>query len=269
MIPFTISEFRLFAPVVVNGISTQALLDTGATRCDVSPLLVKDLPTEKMGMSHGALSSRQSRKVRLESLGFLGETWSDLEVSENVPDAFKGMPFEVGASLDAKTLLFKPLVLSFKEQQIGFVEAPLREDLVCVPLELFRSLPLITCVLDEKPIHTIFDTGAGYSVVNSARREISAPRARHAYDLDEVGDVNGVTQTISVWESGPLEIGSVSLGTCTFLEMDLTALEAKLQTQVDFILGINTLLTSSLVLVVDAPAQRFCIAPHGISVTQS
>ena len=207
--------------------------------------------------------------MSLESLSFLGETWSDLEVSENVPDAFEGMPFEVDASLDATTLLSKPLALSFKEQQIGFVEAPLREDLVCIPLELFRSLPFITCVLDGKPLHTIFDTGAGYSVVNKARQAESAPHARHAYDLHEVGDVNSVEQTISVWESGPLEVGSVSLGTCTFLAMDLSALEAKLQTQVDFILGINTLLTANLVLVVDAPARRFCIAPHGTSVTQS
>lgn len=268
MIPFTIYEFRLYVPVIVNGVSTHALLDTGATRCNISPLLAKGLPTTQMGMSHGALSSRQSRRVRLESLSFLDETWSDLEVSENVPDAFKEMPFEVNASLDATTLLSKPLALSFKEQQIGFVEAPLREDLVCVPLELLRSLPFITCVLDGKPLYTIFDTGAGYSVINKARRVESVPNARHAYNLNEVGDVNGVEQTISVWESGPLEVGNFSLGNCAFLEMDLSALEAKLETQVDFILGINTLLTSSLVLVVDVPAQRFCIAPHGTSVTQ-
>ncbi len=269
MNPFTMHEFRLYAPVAVNGSATYALLDTGATRCSISPLLAKGLPVERTGMSHGALSSRQSNKVRLKSLNFLDSTQNDLEVSVDVPEAFESMPFEVGATLDAATLLSKPLALSFKEQQVGSVTSPLREDLVCVPLELFMSLPFITCVLDAKPLHTIFDTGAGYSVINKARQAESAPHAWHAYDLHEVGDVNGVAQTINVWESGPFEAGSISLGTCTFLAMDLSVLETKLQTQVDFILGINTLLTANAVLVVDAPTQRFCIAPHGTSVTQS
>ena len=268
MIPFTIHEFRLYAPVVVNGAATYALLDTGATRCSISPIYAKGLPVARTGMSHGALSSRQSNKVRLESLNFLDSTQNDLEVSVDIPEAFESMPFEVGATLDAATLLSKPLALSFKEQQVGFVTSPLREDLVCVPLELFRSLPFITCMLDGKPLHTIFDTGAGYSVINEARQAESAPHARHVYNLHEVGDVNGVAQTISVWESGPFGVGGISLGTCTFLAMDLSALETKLQTQIDFILGINTLLTSNLVLVVDAPTRRFCIAPHGTLVTQ-
>jgi len=182
---------------------------------------------------------------------------------------FAGLPFEVGCLLDATTLLAKPLALSFKEQQIGFIESPLRDDLVCVPLELVETLPFIICALNSRPLHTIFDTGAGYSVINSARRETLAPQARHAYDLNDVGDAHGARQIIRVWESSPLEVGGFSLGSCAFLEMDLSALEVRLQTQVDFILGVNTLLTSNLVLVVDAPNRAFGIAPHGTSVTKA
>lgn len=216
---------------------------------------------------HGALSARQSDRVRLESLSFLDATRNDLEVSIGVIDA--GAPFEVGCLLDATTLLSRPLAMSFKEQQIGFVEPPFRDDLVRAPLELIETLPFITCTLDGRPLHTIFDTGAGYSVINSARRETLAPRARHTYDLNDVGDANQARQTVGVWESGPLEVGGFSLGRCAFLEMDLSALETRLQTQIDFILGVNTLLTANLVFVMDAPNRHLGIAPYGTRVTKA
>lgn len=266
MISFAMYEFRLYAPATVNGRATYGLIDTGATRCGVSPRLAEGLRVERTATVHGALSTQQSNRVRLESLSFLNVTRSDLEVSVGVIEA--GAPFEVGCLLDATTLLSKPLALSFKEQQIGFVEPPFRDDLVRVPL-LFGTLPVIICMIDGRPLRTIFDTGAGYSVINRARQETLAPRARRAYDLNEVGDANNTRQTVSVWESGPLEVGSFLLGNCAFLEMDLSALEMKLQTQVDFILGVNTLLTASLVCVVDAPNREFGIAPHGTQVTKA
>lgn len=267
MISFAMYEFRLYAPATVNGRATNGLIDTGATRCSISPDLAEGMRVERTALVHGALSAQQSNRVRLESLSFLDATRNDLEVSVGVIEA--GAPFEVGCLLDATTLLSKPLTLSFKEQQIGFVETPLRDDLMRVPLEILETLPFITCVLDGEPLHTIFDTGAGYSVINSSRRQTLAPRARLAHTLNDVGDANQTRQTLSVWESGPLEVGSFSLGNCAFLEMDLSALETKLQTRVDFILGVNTLLTSNPVLVLDAPNREFGIAPYGTRVTKA
>lgn len=246
MIPFTMHEFRLYIPATVNGIPTYAFLDTGATRCDISPLLAEGLPIERTGTVHGALGARQANRVRVDTVAFLGELWSDIEVGVDASGAFETVPFDVGITLDASRLLAKPLMLSFGEQQLGFVDKPLSEELICVPLELFKTLPFITCTLNGKPLRTIFDTGAGYSVINKARQEELAPQARHAYNLDEVGDVTGAKQTISVWEGASLEVGSVSLGVCAFLAMDLSALETKMQTQVDFILGINALVITYL-----------------------
>jgi predicted aspartyl protease len=268
MLPFTMHEFRLYIPATVNGVPTYAFLDTGATRCDISPSLAKDLPVTRTSMVHGALRAQRANRVRIDTVGFLDEMWKDIEVGVDASGAFTTVPFDVGITLDASRLLAKPLALSFKEQMLGFVKPPLREDLMCVPLELFKTLPFITCVLDGKPLRTIFDTGAGYSVINKARQEELAPSSQYAYSLNEVGDVTGARETISVWESPLLEVGGIELGACTFLAMDLGALEAKMQTQVDFILGINTLLASNLVLVVDAPKQKLCIAPHGTVVTQ-
>lgn len=267
MISFAIYEFRLYAPATVNGRATNGLIDTGANRCSISPQLAEGLPVERTAIVHGALSAQQSNRVRLESLSFLDSIRNDLEVSVGVIAG--GAPFEVGCLLDATTLLSKPLALSFKEQQIGFVEPPFRDDLVRVPLEVVETLPFITCTLDGTTFHTIFDTGAGYSVINSARRKTLAPRAHHAYDLNDVGDANQARQTVSVWESGPLEVGGFSLGHCAFLEMDLSVLETKLQTQVDFILGVNTLLTANLVFVMDAPNRQLGVAPQGTRVTKA
>lgn len=58
-VPLTIHEFRLYAPVQINGVETHAFLDTGATSVNLTPAAAAAL--ERVGAigMRGAFSEQQ------------------------------------------------------------------------------------------------------------------------------------------------------------------------------------------------------------------
>lgn len=269
--PFTMHEFKLFAPVTLNGKESYAFLDTGAHRVSVTSSVAKDMEvkgTKTILGASGTLGARQVSTVRMAQLEFLGETLKDIEATVDPSDVryFAGVPFEVSLTLNGSTILAKPFMLDFKRQHLGFVSPPFRADLVTAPLKQVKGLPFTSFSLGERAVHTVFDLGAGFSVLNAARQGDLAPDASYAYE-QEVGEPGGLTRPIGVWQSSSLSFSGLNLGICEFLAIDLSTVEEKIGTPVDFIFGVNTMLTSGRVWLLNPLENHIGVVPHGVSVT--
>ena len=264
--PLTIHEFKLFVPVVLNGRAAYAFLDTGATMHRVTAAASEGMERIGVSASQGAFGRRERESVRIAALSFLGEPFDDLTADvDDDPEHFAGVPFPVSLALGVRVLLAQPLVLDFKRLRIGFVKDALRPDLVRLPAEFVRGLPLITCQLGHHDLHAMFDTGAGFSTLNAVRLKHLGVAVRHAYSL-EAKDSTGASEVVEVFGGPQLALNGLSLGEVEFLAIDLRAVEELLGTRVDFVLGVNTMLTSARVWVVDAREKCIRLATHGVDV---
>ncbi len=117
-------------------------------------------------------------------------------------------------------------------------------------------------------MRTIFDTGAGFSVLNSARRAELGLQAENTYS-QEVSDPTGARIVMEVFWHSRFGVKDISLGECEFFAIDLAAVEMGLGTQVDFVLGVNTMLRSGCVWVVDSNTGSIWLANTGVEVTNA
>lgn len=88
---------------------------------------------------------------------------------------------------------------------------------------------------------TLFDTGAGFSVLNSDRFDELAPHLKKEESI-ETTDPTGGKAKIPVFRHDGFQIGGVQFGTVRFLVIDLASVEKVLHGKVDFILGLDTML---------------------------
>jgi hypothetical protein len=170
--------------------------------------------------------------------------------------------------LGVPILLAKPLIVDFKRLRIGFVSPPFHSDLIHIPAEFVRGLPIFEGYLEGKPLQVIFDLGAGFSVLNSVRREELGLELGFAY-FEEVNDPSGAKATVPVWRHSRLGVEGFLLGECEFLAMDLTAVEAGLGRRIDSILGVNAMLRSGCVWVIDPSSSCMWLTDTGIDVADS
>ncbi|MDQ7030712.1 MAG: retropepsin-like aspartic protease [Ardenticatenia bacterium] len=269
MQPFTIHEFKIFAPITLNGQSTFAYLDTGAAGHAIAPAAAIGMDEVGKETVQGALGREERRVVRIDNLNFLGELFCNVRASiEDALAALEGVPFSVSIRLGAPILLAKPLVVDFKRLKIGFVSPPFRSDLIHIPTEFVKGLPIFEGYLGEKPVRAIFDLGAGFSVLNSARRDELGLELEFVYS-EEVTDPSGAEAVIEVWRYPRFGVKDILLGGCELLAIDLTAVEEKLGTQVDFILGVNAMLRWGRVWVIDSHSSSIWLANAGVEVADS
>ncbi len=269
MRPFVIHEFKVFAPMTLNGQNAFAWLDTGGAGHAISPVAAMGMEEVGKETVLGALGWEERRVIRVASLGFLGELFCDVHASvENVLATLEDVPFTVSMRLGAPILLARPLVVDFKRLKIGFVSPPFRNDLVRIPLESVKGLPVFEGYLGAKPVRAIFDLGAGFSVLNSARLDEFGPELEFVYS-EEVTDPSGAVAIIEVWRHPRLGVQDVLLGECEFLTIDLTAVEEKLGTRVDLVFGVNTMLRSGRVWVIDSHSSNIWLADAGVEVVDS
>ena len=267
MIPFTIHELKLFAPVSLNGQATIAHLDTGATQTTIGAGAARGL--EKVGSSRmrGGLGQRKAEFVRIPTLEFLGETFEDTTAAVVDSESyFAGVPFPVSLTLGAPILTARPLVLDFRRHWIGFAGGPLRPDLETIEAEFIKGLPLLNLRMDGHGLRAAFDTGAAYSVFNSAHLDEIGMEPEEVYSL-EVNDPTGATSWLPVYRAGETSVSGIPLGPCEFLTVDLSPVEQGLDARVDFVFGANAMLTSGLVWVIDREHSCLRLAERGVDVT--
>lgn len=269
MQPFTVHEFKIFAPLMLNGQSTFAYLDTGADGHAISPLVAMGMEEVRKEVIRGALGQEERRVVRIDSLSFLGESFCDVHAGvEDALVALEGVPFQVSMRLGVPILLAKPLVVDFKRLRIGFVSPPFHNNLIHIPTEFIRGLPIFEGYLGGKPLRVAFDLGAGFSVLNSVRREELELELGFVYS-EEVNDPSGAKATVHMWRHSQFGVKSFLLGECEFFAIDLTAVEAGLGTRVDFVLGVNTMLRSGCVWVIDSSSSSIWLANAGVEAADS
>lgn len=263
---FTIHEFRIFVPISLNGQEAFAYLDTGGARHAISPVAAAGMERVGQETVQGALAWEERQVVRIDALEFLGETFCDVPASiEDALATLEDVPFQVSMRLGAPILLARPLVVDFKRLRIGFATPPFRSDLVHIPAEFIEGLPVFETRLGEKTVVSLFDLGAGFSVLNAARREELGLPFDFVYS-EQVSDPTGTEATIDLWQYPQFGVRDVALGECEFLAIDLTAVEARLGARIDFVLGVNTLLRSARVWVIDSSSGSIWLANTGVEV---
>lgn len=266
MQPFTIHEFKIFAPVTLNAQSTFAYLDTGGAGNAISPIAATGMEEVGEETVLGALGQEKRKVVRIDNLVFLGESFCNVHASiEKALAELEGVPFQVSIRLGAPILLAKPLVVDFKRLKLGFGAPSFQDDWVHIPAQFIKGLPFFESHMEGKPLRTIFDLGAGFSVLNAARYGELGLEFDFVYS-EEVNDPSGTEATVDVWRHPQLGVSQMLLGECEFFVIDLTAAEQKLGTRIDFILGVNTMLRSARVWVLDSSSSSIWLADAGTVV---
>ncbi len=255
MVPFTIHQLKLFVQAEINDRLVLAYLDTGTPRTLLSPDGARRFLS-------GPQSSAPNAAVALGSVRFLEMEFRDVPATVAELEHLSEIPFDAPLALGAQVLLSMPLILDFKRHQIGFADQPLRRELAVIPAEFHRGLTMIPFTLNGRELRGIIDTGSGYSVINAARAPQLLGRSELSFELE----VAGADEKMKVYRSPDLVAGDVSLGDCEYLLMDLSDAERGLGTQIDFILGVNTLITSGRVWVLNFAGRNVRIVRNGIEV---
>lgn len=265
MIPFTLHQLKLFVPATINGRDTLAHLDTGGVRTIISPDAARDLPQKTAAGPMPPHGGPRPAAARIASLRFLEMEFSDVPATVDASDYLSDIPFEAPLTLGAQVLLSMPLILDFKRHLIGFADQPIRRELAIIPAEFVRGLTIIHFSLGGRELRGLIDTGSGYSVINEARVADLRIRADLGYEIDVDGP-EGEKGTMRVYRAPDLSVNDIPLGDCEHLLMDLTQVEQSLDTRIDFIFGVNSMITSARVWVLNFAGGNVRLVRNGVDV---
>ncbi len=243
---FIIHEWLLLVPVSVNGQKGWANLDTGATTSSIIDEMTRDLKVWRETTVRGAIREQSREIVKLREVELFGEKFGNLDVTID-KDFLKQLPVDALMTCGTDVLYSHPLILDFKELKVGFAEKNRVSD---DGMEITKIKGLVTFQMNlgDSKVTALFDTGAGFSVVNGNHLGDYAYEITPLYSI-EVKDPMGGVDIVDVF-SGDLHIGELELKDEEFLMMDLSGIEDALQTRIDFILGASTLLRSNAIWVV-------------------
>ena len=184
-------------------------------------------------------------QCRVDTLFFLGHRFSDLLVNIQDDEAgdFQGLPFEVIMTVGVDILYHKALYLNFAEREIGFLETVptgWKRRGQTVGLHFKAGLAFFEASLGPLKLNTLFDTGAGLSVLH-ARCLDSLQADLVPQGFEETLDPTGARASIPVYRHPSLEIEGHSVGEIRFLVMDLTDVERAIGAKVDLIFGLDAI----------------------------
>ncbi len=263
---FIIQDWKIFAPLRIGKQGTYAHLDTGAMGNMLVSSHEADLEAIGERTLSGAMGERQVKQVRIKHLEFLGQTFDDTTAIVFDGEGYFGeTPFQVSMTLGATVLLARPLILDFKRLWLDFATTPIREDIARYPMDCSDGLPFIELSVEGRKLQAIFDTGAAYSLFNAAHEAEMKWDLRENYTL-EGQDPTGKKSPIPVYAAHDVRIGEIPLGGAEIVKVDLTAIEQRLNRRVDFVLGANTLVGSSLVWVLDKARQSVYVSERLVDV---
>lgn len=249
---FVINDYRLFVPARMDSVSGYAQLDTGATSNMVARSVsdsFKNLGTSTM---KGAFGELRTENVAIRSLRLLGSTFHGItaRIQPDGPAGFRDLPFRAVMTAGVELLYRKEkrLHLDFRGNSVSLLEqsanVPSNRGLNSVQVFFlfpFRLASFQSEIGEAKLANTLFDTGAGWSVLNSrllGNLEQSLKREKRV----EATDPTGGRAKIPVFSHSDFRIGGASLGKTKFLAIDLTDVEKGLNSKVDFVLGLGSML---------------------------
>lgn len=241
---FIVDNFRMFAPVRVGQILGYAQVDTGANPSFMCQSFSKGLHRIGIGKIKGALRIAAVERCRLPIVTFLGHNFANVLVNIQPDGAgdFQSLPFQVVMTVGVDILYQKPLYLDFGGKQLGFLEmaSPRWITDQVVDLRFGSGLAFFTLDLGPHHLSALFDTGAGYSVLNV--RCFDRLRAELIeLQPEETSDPTGAKTVIPVYKHSYLAINDYPIGEGQFLVIDLTEVENAIGVEVDFIFGFNTM----------------------------
>jgi predicted aspartyl protease len=249
---FIINDFRLFVQAALDSISGYAQLDTGAVSTMVASSVSDSF--KKIGVStlRGAFGELRTEVVVVGHVKLLGATFQNVRarVQPEEHAGFTELPFRpiMTAGVD---LLFETdtaLRLDFRQGSASYVSDSAEVSSVhqenSIPFHFMTPYRLVVFRSEMGNIKlgsTLFDTGAGFSVLNSERFDELGPHLKREEPVETTDPTGGKTK-IPVFRHDNFHIGGVAFGSVRFLVIDLASIEKGLHGKVDFILGLDTML---------------------------
>jgi predicted aspartyl protease len=263
---FIIQDFKFFTSMKLGEKNTFAHLDTGATGNMLAASESEGLEQIESRVIQGGMGQQEVKQVQIDTLEFLGKSFTNQTAVVIDGEAYFGdVPFPVSMTLGADVLLAHPLIIDFKRMWMGYAEKPLKEDLLRFTMETPSGLPFIKMHFGAQEVNTIFDTGAGYSILNANHAEELGAHMEQVYAL-EVLDPAGGKGEIPIYRVEDLRMGDLELGFCEAFVVSLEPIEERLGKRIDFVLGANTMLASVWVWVLDKSQNAVLISERSIDV---
>lgn len=263
MVPFIAHHFQIFAPARVGHLSGYAHVDTGARRSFTRQRFGAGFPRVGEGRVKGAIGATAVPQCRVPLVSLFGEDFLDLMV-DVLPDStgdFGHLDFPVILTAGVDVLYHKPLYIDFLHQRIGFVDPVphyLEGSSQVVDLTFALGFAFFKLQLGEHELRAMFDTGAGYSVLHA--RWLDTLRGELIEQApEEATDPAGGRAIVPVYRHASLAINGIPLGGGRFLVVDLEPVEKLLGTELDFVLGFDTMVGHNW--LVDQPRQRLLRLP--------
>ena len=236
-VPITIHELLLCVPVKLDGSPQMAQLDTGSHDIHVTRHVSSSLEVLKVGKTQGAFQQIETLVVKLPSLSWLGRSYRNLSALVR-PDRKEKTPFSVEITIGNVLLLERPLYLDLRMMEARSAAPGGYLPVTKIPMHLRQGIPFLEMTLGGRKVHTIFDTGAGYSVLNARRTDLQGSEILSF----EVFDATGASRWLKLYRGPSLSLDGHNLGSPEYAVINLQDQEALLGSPIDFILGVNTML---------------------------
>ncbi|RMG39715.1 MAG: hypothetical protein D6732_03895 [Methanobacteriota archaeon] len=243
MSPFTIHELKIFAPARVNGRDTLAQLDTAATFATVSPTVADGLTREGKVTVRSAFGDRDFEMVSVD-IEFIGLTLSKVRARVHKDDGV--LPFEADIVLSGQELFGQGVIYDFRLLgclPCNKIEGTGWEEVTAEFLE--NGLCIIEMEAGGKAVNALFDTGAGISVINSARIKENDLQTKAGYKM-VVRDATGVQHMQVIHSYSGLRMGEIEIPPFDGIAVNLSKVEEAVQRRIDLVFGANAMLKSGL-----------------------
>ncbi|MGC8669276.1 MAG: retropepsin-like aspartic protease [Chthonomonadales bacterium] len=148
--------------------------------------------------------------------------------------------------------------MDLRAGHVGFIQADPPEALEAVTeLRMERGFAFFTLHIASAQLHALFDTGAGYSVLN---RRCLAEVKGQVEDLgyEAASDPTGASARVPLFRAVEACIGKRTLPPFRFLAIDLGPVEELLGVPLDFVFGVEAMAGSEW--IVDG---RACVLWNG------
>jgi len=178
-----------------------------------------------------------------------------------VRDGSDQPPFVADIKLDAPTIFAKALIFDFRLLNVSRPEQRADDSWLAVPARFVedKDICLLELASRTAPIWALFDTGAGLSVLNSARIEKDALDLQPSFAL-EVSDATGARATQRVALCSGLRVGNTLVPDFHCLSIDLQVIEKALGCDIHMVFGANAMLRSGFSWLIDKPAKEVFFA---------
>ena len=239
-----IHELKMYAPVQVGDQRVLAFLDTGANQVSISSELAAGLPRVDEIRTRSAFGET-SYDVVTTDFTFLDASYHSKR-ARILPQTQADIPFQTGVTLDAPTIFSQPILFDFHLLAIARPAVLSGVSWQSLPAWFSKDgLCFVQLDTESKPVWALFDTGAGFTVINSAHLPEIGLHLRQGYQI-EVTDATETKAIQQVDACTGLAVNDRSFPPFDAFSVDLTGIETALDHRIDMILGANAMLQSGL-----------------------